>query len=54
MTSLVVTVPVANDSANPVALVNCTAPPGVQPTSDVDGFTRGYIVETDNLALASS
>jgi len=50
----VVTVPVANDSANPVALVNCTAPPGAQPSSDVDGFVRGYIVETDNLSLAAA
>jgi hypothetical protein len=49
-----VVVPVAGRDANPVAPVNCTGPAGAAPTSDVDGFVRGYVVETDNLALTPS
>jgi 5'-nucleotidase len=45
----VVVVPVAGPDENPTAPVDCTTPLASRPTSDVDGFVHGYIVETDNL-----
>jgi 5'-nucleotidase len=45
----VVVVPVAGPDENPTAPVDCTTPLASKPTSDVNGFVHGYIVETDNL-----
>jgi 5'-nucleotidase len=49
----VVIVPVANASENPLATVDCTTTSTSKPTSDVNGFVNGYIVETDNLPNAA-
>jgi len=45
-----VEVPVAGREANALAPTNCNAP-ATKPTSDVDGFTRGFVVRTDDLPL---
>jgi 5'-nucleotidase len=50
----VVVVPVAGPNENPTAPVDCTTPLPSAPTSDVNGFVHGYIVETDNLPNPAS
>ena len=46
----VVRVPVAGTDENPFAEVDCVGA-APEPTTDVNGFVHGYIVETDNLSL---
>ncbi len=50
----VVVVPVAGPNENPTAPVDCKTPLPSPPTSDVNGFVHGYIVETDNLPNPAS